>query len=520
MYASRSLLTAFYAVFTGNIRTSSPNNFQNWQLNRKAIVYLAAIGQFYLPGFELPNDERTLSTVDRTICNQLALSPELTDLVVKELYRAFVLRFLRDYLILYLLLLSEYVTLKQCNELYKILHKESLSTDRNYPLWSNFIHYTSVRLTCNLWHRLPPYLQTDLTLNLLEISGLFDPLRLFKNFNPNYESNLYALLNKIERYTYRTLRNFVYGEIRRGEIYFGLSDLGVINNSYSSISQIRKVLDPNGSSDRVEIYIIVASVLKNYDKRVDLLKDSDWINIQTNIQQEYENLSNSLEELSQLSLADIKRIINGKVSDNPVWLKNIARAILKKYLKQLDLSINKLEESHWTNFCNKCQRIINLLAYKLQELSIAEIKEDYTFIANYLRQSTVIKIKDIDPPPMENLPYTTDDASSAEELNEMMKSYGCLFPIVKKEILQLNPTDLDIIILTYRDGLKQEQIVPKVNKDQGNISKILRKIEKKILKQIHISIEHPDEMQGKINEKSLDAMRTILKLFFKFQDIS
>jgi hypothetical protein len=244
MDVTPSSLTPFYTTATGFdfIQTSSRLIVRvKWQLNQQMIGYLAPICQNHVLDFQLPK-QRTLANIDSYLQQQISRSPSLINQVTLELYQPF-----------------------QSQPLAPILHST----------WVNFVQYMAVKLACNLWHRLPPLQRTEERFHQFHQASLFPPESLFNNFN--HERN-HDLLDGIERWTYRVLRNFIYSKIRGQELYFGLSDLGVV--SKSTRSYISKILNSSGSKDRIELDIFLVKIFKEYLKRstarTNQLQTSDW----------------------------------------------------------------------------------------------------------------------------------------------------------------------------------------------------------------------------------------------------
>ena len=245
-----SRLTSFYAVYVQH----------QWRLNSKNLTYIAQICSNYLPS---PPIDLHLATVDRYVNEQVAVNPHLTNLVVTELYQKF-------------------------------------STDRNHQIWINFIHYISEKLIANLWNRLPEYKRVEETLDLLRNVTLVEPEKLFHGFDPLFDRDL---LNGIERWTYRFLRNSVYGQIRAREQFFGLSNLGVV--SKSTKLSIRKVLSSqivndleglcnHNLKDRLIVDLLLVDIYKSYLNRTQIRTDRlvarDWQQIELEVQKQWSNL--------------------------------------------------------------------------------------------------------------------------------------------------------------------------------------------------------------------------------------
>jgi RNA polymerase sigma factor (sigma-70 family) len=438
-----SPFTPFYAVSIDETK---------WALNRESIKYLVQICRTYSPEFQLPVDLH-LATVDRCVNQQLAASPDLVDRVVTELYQTFLLRHLLGCYIFQLG--ANCFTLKQSNTLHQIY----LSTNASHRIWRNFVCYMSEKLASNLWHRLPPHKQMDEVLTLFQNADLLEPGKLFKNFNPGYDRDL---LNGIERWTYRVLRNFIYSQIRDREPLFGLTNLGVVARSTQVC--IRNALWGNSSQDRLELDIFLVQIFKNY-------------------------------------------------------------------LKRSQVRTDRLQASDWDEIDRECQRQWHKLDRDLPPLSIAQIKDELSFIGNCIRQAANISIDSLDRPLVgvasagrenRDLNYTITDTivevntvDREDEATVWSAAYVRLFLIIKQTIVDLDPFDREILELRYRDGLKQEEISVKIAKDQTTISRKLRSIEKKILVNIHQQINHPDEKAGKIESTAIAGMKAALKQFYQ-----
>ena len=100
-----SRLTSFYAVYVQH----------QWRLNSKNLTYIAQICSNYLPS---PPIDLHLATVDRYVSEQVALKPDLANLVVTELYQKF----------------------------YIVGGKPAPTEDCNHQIWIDFIHYMSEKL--------------------------------------------------------------------------------------------------------------------------------------------------------------------------------------------------------------------------------------------------------------------------------------------------------------------------------------------------------------------------------------
>jgi hypothetical protein len=265
-----SRLTPFYAVYIQ----------QQWRLNPESLIYIAQICSNYLP--ESPIDLH-LVTVDRYVHEQVALNQDLTNLVVTELYQEFP------------------------------LGTAAPTENRNHRIWLNFIHYMSEKLIANLWNRLPEYKRVEETSDLLRNATLITPIELFRSFNPEYDRDL---LNGIERWTYRFLRNSIFSQIRARDQFFGLSNLGVV--SKSTKLSIRKVLSSqifnnleglsnHNLKDRSIVDLLLVDIYKSYlnrtQVRTDQLAAKDWQQIKLEVQKQWSNLEL---DLPPPSISDIQ----------------------------------------------------------------------------------------------------------------------------------------------------------------------------------------------------------------------
>jgi hypothetical protein len=230
MDVNRSPLAPFYTIATGFdfIQTnSSPIVRVRWQLNQQMLRQLAPICQKYAPEFQFPK-QCNLAKVDFYLQQQIDRSPNLSNQVTLELFQQF-----------------------QSQPLAPILHST----------WFNFVQYMAVKLSCNLWPRLPALQRTEERFYQFHQASLFPPESLFHNFKHTYNQDL---LNSVERWTYQVLRNFIYSKIRSKELYFGLSNLGIV--SKATIACIENALS-NTSKDRAEIDVFLVKIFKEYLKR-------------------------------------------------------------------------------------------------------------------------------------------------------------------------------------------------------------------------------------------------------------
>ncbi len=421
MDVTASSLSPFYtaAVRFDFIHTgSSPIVRVKWQLNQQMIGYLSLICQNHVTDFHLP-PERSLTAIDKYLQQQINRSPDLANSVTLELYQ-----------------------LLQSQPLDPILHST----------WVNFVQYMAVKLACNLWHRLPSLQRTEERFHQFHQASLFPPTSLFNNFN--HQNNQY-LLNSIERWTYRVLRNFIYSKIRGQELYFGLSDLGVV--SKSTRAYVKNSLKGCISKDRMELDIFLVKILKEYLKRstvrTNQLQTSDW----ETIQQECCNLWN-------------------RSTQTP-----------------FKLSINDIQAE--LNFVGKCIRQSTNIAITSLDCQIAN-SPDYTL-------TDTIAIPQV------------DSVYQAEEALLWSQAYSELLIIIGQQITQLDSLNQKIMKLYYRDSLSQTVISSIVGIDAGTVSRRLRAISQKILEAFYQQVQHPDDNAIGDLATALTAIKKILRKFYQ-----
>jgi hypothetical protein len=158
----------------------------------------------------------------------------------------------------------------------------------------------SEKLIAHTWNRLPEYKRVEETLDLLRTATLVEPAKLFDGFDPLFDRDL---LNGIERWTYRFLRNSIFSQIRAQEQFFGLSSLGVV--SKSTKLSIRKVLSSHSFNkleglcnynlkDRSIVDLLLVDIYKSYLKRMQIRTDKlvvkDWQQIELEVQKQWSNL--------------------------------------------------------------------------------------------------------------------------------------------------------------------------------------------------------------------------------------
>jgi hypothetical protein len=420
MDVTASPLTPFYATATGFdfIQTSSPIVRVKWQLNQQMIGYLTPICQTHAMDFQLPK-ERSLIKIDRYLQQQASQSPNLSNQVTLELYQPF-----------------------QSQPLAPILHST----------WVNFVQYTAVKLACNLWHRLPPLQRTEERFHQFHQASLFPPESLFNNFNHQHNQDL---LNSIERWTYRVLRNFIFSKIRGQELYFGLSDLGVV--SKSTRSYISNALRGSISADRIELDIFLVQMFKEYLKRstvrTNQLQTSDW----EIIQQECYKLWN------------------------------------RAYQTPFKLSIDDIQAE--LNFVGKCVRQSTQVSIASLDCQIAN-SQDYT-LADTIASEQV------------------DSVYQLEEAILWNNVYSELLVIISQQIEQLDCLNQKIVKLYYQDSLNQTAIALIVKIDAGTVSRRLRAVSQKILEAIYQQVQHPDGKGIGDPAMALAAIKEILRKFYQ-----
>jgi hypothetical protein len=421
MDVTSSPLTPFYATVArfDFIQTSSSHIVRvKWQLNQQMIGYIAPICQTHAIDFQLPK-ERSLVKIDSYLQQQISRSPNLSNQVTLELYKPF-----------------------QLQPLAPILHST----------WVNFVQYMAVKLACNLWHRLPPLQRTEERFNQFHQASLFPPERLFNNFN--YQNNQ-DLLSGVERWTYRVLRNFIYSKIRGQELYFGLSDLGVV--SRSTKSYISNALKGSMSTDRIELDVFLVKVFKEYLKRstvrTNQLQTSEW----EIIHQECCKLWNrSYQTPFKLLIDDIQAELN---------------FVGKQVRQSTNVSIASLD----------CQ-ISN--------------SQDYT-LADTIASEQV------------------DSVYQAEEAMLWSTAYAELLVIIGQQIQQLDSLNQKIMKLYYRDSLNQTAIASIVEIDAGTVSRRLRASSQKILVAFYQQVQHPDGNATGDPATALAALKEILRKFYQ-----
>jgi RNA polymerase sigma factor (sigma-70 family) len=421
MDVTSSPLTPFYAtavrfdfIHTG----SSPIVRVKWQLNQQMIRYLTPICQTHAIDFQLPK-ERSLSTIDKYLQQQISRSPNLSNHVTLELYQPF-----------------------QSQPLAPILHST----------WVNFVQYMAVTLACNLWHRLPPLQRTKERFHQFHQASLFPPENLFNNFN---HQNNQDLLNSIERWTYRVLRNSIYSKIRGQELYFGLSDLGVV--SKSTRAYVSNALKSSVSADRIELDVFLTKIFKEYLKRstvrTNQLQTNDW----TIIHQECCKLWNrSYSTLFKLSIDDIQAELN---------------------------------------FVGKCVR-------QSTNVSIASLDCQISNNSDYTLTDTIASVQ-------------VDSVYQVEEALLWSQAYSELLIIISQQITQLDSLNQKIMKLYYRDSLSQTVIASIIGINAGTVSRRLRAAAQKILEACYQQIQHPDGNATEDLATALAAIKEILRKFYQ-----
>jgi hypothetical protein len=397
-------LTPFYAVYIQ----------QQWRFNSKSLTHIAQICSGYVSD---PPIDLHLAAVDRYVQQQVALNQDLTNLVVTELYQKFL-----------------------------IGGGASPAEHRNHRIWINFIHYMSEKLIAHTWNRLPEYKRVEETLDLLRTATLIEPAKLFDGFDPLFDRDL---LNGIERWTYRFLRNSIFSQIRAREQFFGLSSLGVV--SKSTKLSIRKVLSSH-SFNKFE-------GLCNYN-----LKDRSIVD---------------------LLLVDI----------------------YKSYLKRTQIRTDKLVVKDWQQIELEVQKQWSNLELDLPPPSIKQIQAELKLIGGYIRNAASILIQSLDA--------GSRPTASVAQRSGYSQAYNQLLAIIKQTIATLDPLDIRLLELYYRDGLTQTEIGLIIKRDQTVISKNLTQIERAILKNIHKQLHLNDiDPPVKIDQTSIRAMKEALQNFY------
>jgi hypothetical protein len=400
-----SRLTSFYAVYVEH----------QWRLNSKNLTYIAQVCSNYLPSSPI---DLHLATVDRYVNEQVAVNQHLTNIVVTELYQKFS----------------------------TVGGKPAPTENRNHQIWINFIHYMSEKLIANVWNRLPEYKRVEETLDLLRNATLVEPEKLFHGFDPLFDRDL---LNGIERWTYRFLRNSMFSQIRVREQFFGLSNLGVV--SKSTKFSIRKLL----SSQTL----------------------------------------NNLEGLCNHNLKDRSSV--------DLLLVNI----YKSYLNRTQIRTDRLVARDWQQIELEVQKQWSNLELDLPPPSIEKIQAELKLIGGYIRKAASISIQSLDAG---NIP-----SASIAQRSSYSQAYSQLLAIVGETIATLDPRNIRLLELYYRDGLTQKEISLIIERDQTVISKNLTQIERAILRNIHKQLCLDDvDTPVKIDRTSIRAMKDALKDFY------
>lgn len=428
---SHSRLTPFYAVFIEQ---------QQWQLNHKNSRHIARICREYVPDFQLPENP-DLATVDRYVSQYL--SESLINLVVSELYQTFLLEKV-------LAILVNIVVFKLAK---KSSLKKSIVPDISQQIWINFIHYINrARLVPRLWNQLPAYKRTNEKLELFQNSALLSPVKLFTNFNPEYDS---AFLSGIERWTYRSLRNISYARIRhRNEPLFGLKDLGVVAKltpSYIRNTRLIYVSKEQLISDRLLVQIF-KNYLKRSDTRTNKLKPDDWEEIHREVEKQWHKL---------------------KLDSPPPSIEQIQ--------KELDSIGDCVRKASDMKPIDSLDRVLNS---NNSEQTLGD---------------TNIETGNID----------------LEDRESLHKGCKQLLPVITAAIDKLSPDDGAILKMHYQEGLTQQEIGKKLGEDQSSISRTLRAVHQHLLKVTHQQIDNPNNSGSKVNQASIAAMKQLLKIFYQ-----
>lgn len=418
-----SRLTPFYAVYIQ----------QQWRLNAKSLTHIAQICSSY--STEQPIDLR-LATVDRYVHEQIALNQDLTNLVVTELYQNFSIV---DGLV------QSGVSACASGRLTPKVEVAFPAKNHNRQIWINFIHYMSEKLITNTWNRLPEYKRVESTLDLLRTATLVAPEKLFEGFDRAFDRDL---LNGIERWTYRFLRNSVSSQIRAKDQFFGLSSLGVI--SKSTKLSIRKALASQ--------------------------------------------TFNNVEGLSDYNLKD-RSIVDTLLVD-----------IYKSYLSRTQIRTDRLAAQDWQQIELEVQKQWSNLELDLPPPSIDKIQVELKLIGGCVRGAESISFQSIDAG---NMP-----SAIVAQRSGYYQAYSQLFEILNQTIATLDPLDLRLLELRYRDGLTQLEISLIIERDQSIVSKKITHIEKIILKSIHQKLRIDLDPPVKIDRTSIRAMKDALKDFY------
>jgi RNA polymerase sigma factor (sigma-70 family) len=421
MDVTPSPLTPFYATasrFDFIQTSSSPIIRVKWQLNHQTVGYLASICQTYVADFEIPK-ERSLAQIDSYLQEQINLSPHLINQVALELYQS--------------------------------LQSQSLAATA-HSTWINFVQYMAVKLACNLWHRLPSLQRTEERFHQFHQASLFPPKNLFNNFNHKHNQDL---LSGIERWTYRVLRNFIYSEIRSQELYFGLSNLGVV--SKSSSSYICKALNGSMSKDRIELDMFLIKMFKEYLRR-------------------------STVRTNQLQVSDWKIICQ---ECSKLWNRS--------YQTPFKLSIDDIQAE--LNFVGKCVR-------QSANVSISSLDCQIAHNSDYTLTDTIASVQ-------------VDSVYQVEEALLWSRAYSELFIIISQQIVQLDSLNQKIMKLCYQDGLSQAVIGAIVGIDAGTVSRRLRAASQKILVAFYQQVQHPDGNATGDLATALAAIKEILRKFYQ-----
>lgn len=125
--------------------------------------------------------------------------------------------------------------------------------------WFNFIRFMTMKAAVHIWKKVPKSQQSEELFDQL-IAWNLTVEKLLHHFNPNYQANL---LIGLQAWTYKVAKYNALAIVRaNGNLYFGLSNLGVV--SRSSHILVCEALTSNVSTDCIESYKSICKVFKNY----------------------------------------------------------------------------------------------------------------------------------------------------------------------------------------------------------------------------------------------------------------
>jgi hypothetical protein len=193
----------------------------SWKCDPDAITAINRAGGFGIAGVSVVNFQEVNSYFDRL----LSTDPLLTTVVVDSLYQA--------------ALSQPKLALNNC--------------------WFNFITAMTFKSANHTWNKIPRLQQSEELFDRL-IAPTLSIESLLAGFDPQYHPNL---LVGLQAWTYKVVRYNSFTNLRsNGSPYFGLSNFGVV--SRSSYKLIRMALVGNVTAERVERYLSICKIFKNY----------------------------------------------------------------------------------------------------------------------------------------------------------------------------------------------------------------------------------------------------------------